>query len=177
MAVTGAALLQQQLTTPEARANWQRWVAALPPAPTVPTLGPMGEAQYFANQNAINQDFATQKAQSLFGQGQAEADFAERRSDLARRFMMMRQKMPYSFTARGLMGSGLWRDSLRTLNDDRTRAFGQLGRQRSGAVGQFVLGRQQLVSDRDRRLAELDAARLAAQQQRSLGSLNMGVGQ
>jgi cell division septum initiation protein DivIVA len=177
--ISGQQLLQQHLTTPEARAAWQRWVAALPApaaAPVAASLGPMQEAQLLSQQNAINSNYATQKAQSLFQQGQAEADWMDQISNAKRKFLMMRQQMPYGFNARGMLGSGVWKRALGDFNLGIGDQLRQMERQRAGMLGQFRLGRQNLVSQRDQQLADLRAAAAAARQQQSLNSLNLGLG-
>lgn len=173
---TGAELLRQKLTSPQAVSAWQRWVAAVPQPSAIPTVGPMGESQYLAQQNAINNQYAIQKAQSLFQQGNAEAEFGPQMDELKRKFLMMRRQMPYEANRRGMLGSGLWREQLGEYERQRKFALGGLARQQDAALGNFRFDRLGMVSGRDRQLADLQAAMASARQQRALQGLNLGLG-
>lgn len=170
---TGVELLNQTLTTPEARANWQRWVAAH--SPQVAMLDPQGEAAFQGQLDALNGQYMAQQNQNVFDRGQQQAAYTRQLLDMRRKFKLAREGMAYQANPRGLMGSGIWNKSLGQFDVDKYSQFANLRAQNQQALGGMLHQLEQYRTARDTGLANLRMGRAGQLMGTAIGNINQGL--
>lgn len=133
------------------------------------TLPPQQEVQLQQGMSNANLQYGQQLAQNNYQRGQTDQQYGDQLANLQRAIEQRRTIMPYGYNARGLLGSGIWRQGLQDFSTGNALQYGQLSRQRAGALGGFTLAQQQLEQQRNAQLANLKQQKAAALQQQGLG--------
>ena len=171
--VTGAQLLQQRLTTPQARADWQRWVAAH--SPQTAMLDPQGEAAFQGQLDALNGQYMAQQNQNVFDVGNQRSAYTRQFLDMQRKFKLARQGMAYQANPRGLMGSGIWNNAVSQFKLDRQGQLGALETQNRQALGSLAHQLEQYRTARDTGLANLRMGRAGQLMGTAVGGIGQGL--
>lgn len=137
------------------------------PALHIPSAAETGFQQ---QRQATNEQYRTNLAGNAYQRSGVAQDYANRFRDMTTQFTKQREQLPYGYNARGLLGSGIWRQGLQDFSQQRLRASGDLRLQKSQQLGAFDLVRQQIESQRAQALAAIEAQRQAL-----IGSIGPGT--
>lgn len=170
---TGVELLNQTLTTPEARANWQRWVAAH--SPQVAMLDPQGEAAFQGQLDALNGQYAAQQNQYGFDVNNQRSAYTRQFLDMKRKFKLAREGMAYQANPRGLMGSGIWNNALNQFDVGRQTQFANMQAQNRQALGGLAHQLNLYRTARDTGLANLRMGRAGQLMGTAIGGIGQGL--
>jgi hypothetical protein len=91
--------------------------------------------------------------------------YGRQRGDLVQQYAQLRDRIPGSFAARGMLNSGMQEKAWRDFKDQRQNAYANLAGQRDDQLSGLTLARNQLASTRAGTLDDLEeqrTARLAA---------------
>lgn len=101
------------------------------------------------------------EAQLKFQKDTAGQQFGRAKTDLARKFDQMRDKMPWGHAKRGTMNSGLWGLDLGQYGKERGSAQSNLGATYQEQLGAMNLAGQQMAAVKAGGLLDLDEAEQA----------------
>lgn len=154
--------------------NWNQAAAAHTAwgKPTTPLGLPAGaEAQFGQQRQAVGEQYQTSLAANDYARSGTQQDYIARFRDLADMFNKQREQLPYGANARGLLGSGIYRQGLQDYAQHRTRAYGDMNAAQTQQLGGFDLVRKQIESQRAQALASIEAQRQAMMGQIGPGTI------
>lgn len=155
--------------------KWNQAAAAHTPfGPVKPTpLGlPAGaEAQFGQQRQSVGEQYQTALAGNDYNRSGVQQDYVRQFRDMADSYNKQREQMPYGANARGLLGSGIYRQGLQDYAQQRTRAYGDLNTAQTQQLGGFDLVRKQIESQRAQALASIEAQRQALMGQIGPGTI------
>lgn len=165
------AIFKQQVAaldpaTQAAVGRWLRAASGLPPEPIAPPdLDPTEAAAYGARTSQVNTNYQTQLAQNQFNRAGAVAGFRNQQEDLSRGFNKQRQALPYSYNARGLARSGIYKQGLGDFADNQLRTMNRFLQSQQQTLGGYDVEAQGLGQQRTAGLADIEAQKQARRQQ------------
>lgn len=122
----------------------------------VPKIGAFDLAQFQSQRDQLKMGYQQNLAKLDFSQGNADQDYATARGNLVRQFDQMREKLPYSYNARGLMNSGVYSQGLQDYGDQRLRSFGEFEQKRQQQQAGYGLQKQQFADSYRGGMAQVD---------------------
>lgn len=122
-------------------------------------------AAFGARRNAANLNYNQGLSRLAFERNGVQQQFGSASRNLTKQYGQAREQVPYSALQRGILGSGIYRQDLSQLAQDRTHALGDLLQQRTQGLGDLSLRSAGLQQTRGTLLADIEAQQAARRQQ------------
>lgn len=140
--------------------------------PPVPLGLPAAQNTAFGQlRQGVNEGYKSGIVQNDYQRGVTQAGYASANGDALRQFAEMRNHAPDQYNGRGLLHSGIYKQGLQDMLQNRLRDVASTQQQQSGVLGGFDVARQQLESQRAQALAQIEAQRQLALGQYAAGSI------
>lgn len=146
---------------PAVDAYWKQVQAQQHPVTPVGLTSPL-QSSFDASKLATNQSYKLGLANNAFQDGTLRNNFVQQFRDLAQKYTLQRAAAPYSYNHRGMLGSGVYHQGVEDMAQMNLRNFGALQANETGQLGNLESQKQQLLSQRDMALAQIEQQRQAA---------------
>ena len=157
--------------SPQAQ-KYYSMLSAKPPHPVVPlSLSAPAQLQFAQQRSGINEGYMQSLAQLENQRAGTTAGYDRQNRDLMFQLGQLRNRLPYGYNARGLLGSGIYGQGLQDYTLMNQRQRGDLAENKATALSQFSLQAQQLERQRTLALAQIEQMRLAMMGQLGVGSI------
>lgn len=120
----------------------------------------------------VNDDFAAKRAANTFSRSLSARQGARKLTDFKTGFQRQVPQFQANYANRGLGQSGVYKRALRNFTGDYSRDMSRITEDNSAQRYQFDLNDAQMVSERDRVLADLN---LQKQQQIAMTAMNINA--
>lgn len=104
----------------------------------------------------VNDDFAAKRTANTFSRSLAQRRGQRDMQDYSRDFRRQVPGFQQNFAGRGIANSGVYKQALQNFTGDYTRNLGRMQEDMDSQGYQFDMNDRQMVSERDRILAEME---------------------
>lgn len=111
---------------------------------------------YNSSVRSVNDDFAAKRAANTFSRGLSARQGARQLTDFKTGFQRQQPQFQASFARRGLGQSGIYQQALQNRTGDYARDMSRMQEDQSAQRYQFDMNDAQIVSEKDRVLADLN---------------------
>lgn len=125
-------------------------------------LDPMQELAYDDQVRRLRESYQRQLARQDYERNYYTSQNAAQRDALAQQFFNARQRVPYSYSGRGLLSSGLYKKAITDYLDNRNKSFADFDITSQYRQGQFDLSRLDLEQTLQGGISAIEAERQAA---------------
>lgn len=127
-------------------------------------------AAYNQQVRSVNDDFAAKRAANTFSRGLSTRGYARKIGDFQQSFRRSMPQFQSRFAQRGLADSGVYKRALQNHAGDYSRDLSRMYEDQASQGYQFDMNDAQMVAERDRVLADLQAKK---QQDIALTAMNI----
>jgi hypothetical protein len=119
-------------------------------------LNAQQSSAYNSSVRSINDDFAAKRAANTFSRSLSARQGARNLTDFSQGFRRQMPQFQAGYAKRNLGQSGIYQRALQNFTGDYARDFGRMQEDNASNQYQFDMNDAQMVSERDRVLADLD---------------------